>query len=77
MLLHSQGEASFQKITVNVPDELLNQALEVTGGGITQTVREGLERIARSHVYEQFAQLRGSSKIELDIASLREDRELL
>lgn len=70
-----QNEMPLQKITVNVPEGVLADALAVTGEGITQTVREGLERIARSKVYEKLGKLYGSSKIDLDIDALREDRE--
>ena len=68
-----QSEMTLQKITVNVPESVLADALAVTGEGITQTVREGLERVARSRVYKQLGRMHGSSKIDLDIEALRED----
>jgi hypothetical protein len=71
-----QSEITLQKITVNVPEDVLADALAVTGEGITQTVREGLERIARSRVYKSLGRMHGSSNIDLDIEALREDRTL-
>jgi hypothetical protein len=70
-----QSEMTLQKITVNVPESVLADALAVTGEGITQTVREGLERVARSRVYKKLGRMYGSSKIDLDMEALREDRE--
>ena len=69
-----QSEMTLQKITVNVPEDVLADALAVTGEGITQTVREGLLRIARSRVYKKLGRMHGSSNIDLDIEALREDR---
>ncbi len=37
-----------KKITATVPQELLDQALELTGEGISETVRQGLQLIAGS-----------------------------
>lgn len=70
-----QSEMPVQKITVNVPEDVLADAQAVTGEGITQTVREGLERIARSRVYKKMGELHGGCDIDLDIDALREDRE--
>jgi hypothetical protein len=51
--------ARLRKITVNVPAELLEKAQEASGGGITQTVRTGLELVAASRAYARLRQLRG------------------
>jgi len=35
-----------RKITIEVPEDLLNKAQEASGAGITQTVRAGLQLVA-------------------------------
>ena len=63
-----------RKITVHVPEELLEKAQEQTGEGITATVRRGLRLVAASQAYEQLRELRGRVRIDLDLDELREDR---
>ena len=68
------GMKAIKKITVHVPKELLKQAQEVSGDGVTQTVRQGLELIAAKKTYEKIRQLRGKVRFSIDIKKLREDR---
>lgn len=64
-----------QKITVQVPKELLEIATQITGEGITQTVRRGLERIANSKKYQSLLSLKGSCPdLEIDLNMLRDDK---
>lgn len=65
---------SLRKITVQVPAHLLSDAQEITGGGVTETVTAGLEKIAISRVYKKLLSLEGSSQINLDIQASRQDR---
>jgi hypothetical protein len=51
--------ATARKITVEVPPELLDKAQRATGGGVTETVRTGLQLLAASQAYAQLRQLRG------------------
>jgi len=48
-----------RKITVEVPEELLDKAQKASGEGITQTVRAGLRLVAASRAYARLRQLRG------------------
>jgi hypothetical protein len=66
--------ARLRKITVNVPAELLEKAQEASGGGITQTVRTGLELVATSRAYERLRQLRGKVRFSRSFAELKSDR---
>jgi hypothetical protein len=66
--------AETRKITVEIPEELLERALEASSEGITQTVRRGLELIAASPAYEELRRLRGKVRLGLDLRALREDR---
>lgn len=64
-----------RKITVHVPEELLERARKQTGSGITDTVRQGLRLVAAGETYRELRDLRGKVSIELDLSALREDRE--
>jgi Arc/MetJ-type ribon-helix-helix transcriptional regulator len=63
-----------KKITVHVPEELLDRAREQTGRGITETVRQGLRLVAAGDTYRKLRGLRGKVSIEIDLPALREDR---
>ncbi|HEV3334514.1 MAG TPA: hypothetical protein VG096_26180 [Bryobacteraceae bacterium] len=63
-----------RKITVEVPPELLEKAQRVTGSGVTQTVRTGLQLVAASHAYARLRQLRGKVRFARTIAELKSDR---
>jgi len=63
-----------RKITVEVPEELLEKAQKASGEGITQTVRTGLELVAASHTYARLRQLRGKVRFSRTLAELKADR---
>ena len=66
--------AKMRKITVEVPEDLIERALESSGEGITGTVRRGLILVAAGRAYEELRQLRGKVKFGIDLEALREDR---
>ena len=66
--------AKTRKITVEVPDELLERALRAAGAGVTATVRRGLELVAAGQAYDDLRALRGKVRLRLDLERLREDR---
>lgn len=63
-----------RKITVEVPEELLEKAQRATGAGITETVRRGLQIVAASDVYANLRKLRGQVKFSLTAEQLKDDR---
>ncbi len=63
-----------RKITVEVPEELLEKAQEASGEGITQTVRTGLQLVAASRTYARLRQLRGKVRFTRTSAELKADR---
>ena len=63
-----------RKITVHVPEDLLERAQKSSGRGITETVRQGLRLVAAGDTYRRLAALRGSVRFSADPARLREDR---
>ncbi|MDX2178423.1 MAG: hypothetical protein SFV18_02445 [Bryobacteraceae bacterium] len=62
-----------RKITVIVPADLLDRAMEASGEGITPTVAEGLEKVAVSLAYKDLLAMRGKIKIR-PLPWLRDDR---
>lgn len=65
---------AIQKITVHVDQDLLRRARERTGQGVTATIRQGLELVAASEVYDRLRALRGRVTFSIDLKKLREDR---
>ena len=63
-----------RKVTVHLPEDLLDRAQKATGQGITETVRQGLRLVAAGETFRRVAQLRGTVKFSVDLARLREDR---
>ena len=64
-----------QKVTAHISKKLLEEAQTVTGKGITETVKMGLESIARTKAYNKLIKLRGTYDFSLDLAKLREDKK--
>ena len=54
-----------RRITANLPGELLDEAMKVTGKGITDTLVEGLKLVRRTRAYEKAMAVRG--KVHLDV----------
>ncbi len=63
-----------QKITVEVPVELLERARAATGAGVTETVREGLQELVSRRAQLSLLALGGTVPVEIDLDVLREDR---
>ncbi len=63
-----------RKITVEVPQELLEKAQRASGVGITQTVRTGLQLVAASRTYARLRRLRGKVRFSRTVAELKADR---
>ena len=64
-----------KKITVHIPEDLLDKAQKSTGQGITETVRLGLQLVAASKSYDKLRSLRGKVKFSISLDKMREDRE--
>jgi hypothetical protein len=65
---------TIKRITANLREELLEEAMEATGKGITETLTEGLELVRRTGAYRKAMDLRGALKIEVDLEASRERR---
>lgn len=66
--------ATARKVTVEVPESLLEKAQEASGTGITQTIRTGLQLLAASRAYDRLLQLRGKVRFGRTFKELKEDR---
>ena len=60
-----------QKITVNVPRDLIQSALALTGKSLTQTIIDGLKELERANKLRALKGLRGKIHFDLDLAATR------
>ncbi len=65
---------SEKKITVLLPEDLLDRALKASGEGITPTLRKGLELVAAKHAYRGLLKLKGKFDLKIDLNESRKDR---
>ena len=61
-------------MTANLPEDLLEDAMEATGKGITETLIEGLRLVRRSRLYAKAMSLRGKVQLKVDLSETRERR---
>lgn len=60
-----------KKITVNIPEELLSNALRLTGKGITETIIEGLREVEKREKRSALRDLKGKLDLNLDLSESR------
>ena len=61
-----------KRVTVNLPRDLLREAEEITGQGITETLVAGLKLLAMRGAYSKAMALRGKLDLRVDIEASRE-----
>jgi hypothetical protein len=61
-----------RRITANLPEDLLDDALRVTGKGITETLVAGLRLVRRTRAYDKAMALRGKVHLVIDLDESRE-----
>jgi hypothetical protein len=69
---HDSHMAQVKRITANLPRDLLEDAIRVSGKGITDTLIEGLEMVRRSAAYEKAMALKGKVRLDIDLEVSRE-----
>lgn len=74
ILIHIIVMTTTKRITANLPEELLQEAMETTGKGITDTLTEGLELLRRTRAYRKAMRLKGALDLEIDLDESRERR---
>ncbi len=75
MAYHAGMNNQLRKITVEVPTNDLKMAQELTGEGVTETVRAALKKLANIHAQNELRKLRGKVKFSLSVEEMRYDRE--
>jgi hypothetical protein len=63
---------SRRRVTANLPGDLLDEAMEVTGKGITETLVTGLHLVRRTRAYRSAMALRGKVRLKIDLDASRE-----
>ena len=63
-----------RKITVEVPEDLLEKAQEASGTSVSQTVRARLQLVAASRTYARVLRLRGKVRFTHTLAEIKADR---
>ena len=63
-----------RRVTANLPGDLLDDAMGVTGKGITETLVQGLQLVRRTRAYGKAMALRGKVRLVIDVARSRERR---
>jgi hypothetical protein len=66
--------AKMRRVTANLPGDLLQDAMEVTGQGITPTLVTGLRLVRNRRAYEKAMALRGRIHLDVDLVQSRERR---
>jgi len=69
------GMSEMRKITVQVPESLLEKAQAYTGEGVTQTVTAALKRLASIRAQQELLKLRGKVKFSMTWQEMKYDRE--
>lgn len=76
-MLCRMGE--MRKITAFIPADLLESGMEITGQGISETLREALRRMRHAWACEELLKMRGTIDLEAEsgftLEELREDKE--
>lgn len=60
-----------RKVTVNLPADLVDDAVRITARGLTPTIVEGLHELQRRAKRSALRQLRGKVRFELDLETTR------
>jgi hypothetical protein len=61
-----------KRITANLPASLLEDAMNLTGKGITETLIEGLQLVRRRQAYQKAMALKGKLRLDIDLEELRD-----
>ncbi len=64
--------AKIKRITANLPEDLIKDAVAITEGTLTETLIEGLELIRRRKAYPKAMELKGNLKLDIDLDVSRE-----
>jgi hypothetical protein len=71
-MMHVSIDVMMKRITANLPNDLLRDAMQATGEGITETLIRGLQYVSRSRAYDKAQSLRGKISLRIDLEESRE-----
>lgn len=71
--MRAKTDPKIQKITAHLPTKLLTDARRVTGMGITETLKIGLQKVTLAETYKKLLALKGKHKFSIDLNELRDD----
>jgi hypothetical protein len=63
-----------RRVTANLPEDLLRDAMDATQQGITETLIEGLRRVRQGRAYGKALALKGKLRLHVDLEASRERR---
>lgn len=63
--------ATVKRITANLPEGLLEEALQVNGKGATETLVEGFN-LRQTRAYQRALKLKGKIQLDIDLKASRE-----
>jgi len=72
MYLCMNMKSHVRRVTANLPVTLLKEACQVSGGGITETLIEGLTLVKRRAAAGKAGKLRGRLHLAIDLETSRE-----
>jgi hypothetical protein len=61
-----------KRVTADLPDDLLEEAMSVTDKGVNETLIQGLELVRRSRAFHKALELRGKLDLVVDLGVSRE-----
>ncbi len=61
-----------RRVTANLPADLLEEACQVSGAGVTETLTQGLSLVKRGAALAKASRLRGRLKLDIDLQVSRE-----
>jgi len=64
-----------RKVTVMLPEDLVQKAMKASGEGLTPTLRRGLQLVAAKEAYRGLLKLKGKFDLGLDYEQVKKDRE--
>jgi hypothetical protein len=70
--VHDSTVATSRRVTANLPADLVEEALRITGSSLTQTLTEGLRLVKHSEAYAKARRLKGKILLDVDLSTSRE-----
>lgn len=71
-MVKSYANTAIQRVTANLPKQLLEEAQSVTQAGITETLVEGLKMLQKRRAYKQAMALKGKINLQINLDTSRE-----